>query len=46
MQDTLPASDVTDPVCGMSVDPHTTPHRHVHGVSVIANSLRLRSANL
>lgn len=19
-----------DPVCGMSVDPHTTPHRHVH----------------
>ena len=20
----------TDPVCGMSVDPHTTPHRHTH----------------
>ena len=20
-----------DPVCGMSVDPHTTPHRHQHG---------------
>src|SRR6266481_4260655 len=19
-----------DPVCGMSVDPHTTPHRHTH----------------
>src|SRR5262245_54325779 len=21
---------VIDPVCGMSVDPHTTPHRHIH----------------
>ena len=25
------ASDsVIDPVCGMTVDPHTTPHRHIH----------------
>lgn len=29
-----PAKDtqqVTDPVCGMAVDPHTTPHRATHG---------------
>jgi P-type Cu+ transporter len=25
-----PADGVTDPVCGMTVDPHTTPHRHTH----------------
>src|SRR5689334_23767217 len=24
------AGGAIDPVCGMSVDPHTTPHRHVH----------------
>jgi Cu+-exporting ATPase len=24
------ANGVLDPVCGMSVDPHTTPHRHQH----------------
>jgi Cu+-exporting ATPase len=24
------ASGPIDPVCGMSVDPHTTPHRHTH----------------
>src|SRR5262245_55669370 len=24
------AGTVIDPVCGMSVDPHTTPHRHTH----------------
>ena len=24
------ASGVIDPVCGMTVDPHTTPHRHTH----------------
>jgi Cu+-exporting ATPase len=24
------AGSVIDPVCGMSVDPHTTPHRHTH----------------
>src|ERR1041384_1715739 len=24
------AVSVIDPVCGMSVDPHTTPHRHTH----------------
>ena len=24
------AGDVKDPVCGMSVDPHTTEHRHTH----------------
>ncbi len=24
------ASGTIDPVCGMSVDPHTTPHRHTH----------------
>src|SRR5262245_3489537 len=24
------AGRVIDPVCGMSVDPHTTPHRHIH----------------
>ena len=23
-------NDVKDPVCGMTVDPHTTPHRHTH----------------
>jgi P-type Cu+ transporter len=26
----LPAGTATDPVCGMTVDPHATPHRHVH----------------
>jgi Cu+-exporting ATPase len=26
-----PAKLVTDPVCGMQVDPHRTPHRHEHG---------------
>src|SRR5215813_6673434 len=25
-----PERDVLDPVCGMTVDPHTTPHRHPH----------------
>ena len=25
-----PAGGVIDPVCGMTVDPHTTPHRHSH----------------
>jgi Cu+-exporting ATPase len=25
-----PASGVIDPVCGMTVDPHATPHRHTH----------------
>jgi Cu+-exporting ATPase len=25
-----PADAVIDPVCGMTVDPHTTPHRHSH----------------
>ena len=25
-----PAAGVIDPVCGMTVDPHTTPHRHTH----------------
>jgi Cu+-exporting ATPase len=25
-----PANGVIDPVCGMTVDPHTTPHRHTH----------------
>ena len=25
-----PATGVIDPVCGMTVDPHTTPHRHTH----------------
>jgi Cu+-exporting ATPase len=25
-----PADGVIDPVCGMTVDPHTTPHRHSH----------------
>src|SRR5262245_40197324 len=29
-QHSHPASNVTDPVCGMSVDPHTTAHRHGH----------------
>src|ERR1041384_7638270 len=24
------ADTVIDPVCGMTVDPHTTPHRHTH----------------
>jgi Cu+-exporting ATPase len=24
------SSGVIDPVCGMTVDPHTTPHRHTH----------------
>src|SRR5262245_10272675 len=24
------AGGVIDPVCGMTVDPHTTPHRHTH----------------
>jgi P-type Cu+ transporter len=24
------SGSVTDPVCGMSVDPHKTPHRHTH----------------
>jgi Cu+-exporting ATPase len=24
------AGSAIDPVCGMSVDPHTTPHRHTH----------------
>src|SRR5262245_670832 len=24
------AGNVIDPVCGMSVDPHATPHRHIH----------------
>src|SRR5262245_50523864 len=24
------SSSVRDPVCGMAVDPHTTPHRHTH----------------
>jgi Cu+-exporting ATPase len=24
------ADGVIDPVCGMTVDPHTTPHRHLH----------------
>jgi Cu+-exporting ATPase len=24
------AAGVIDPVCGMTVDPHTTPHRHTH----------------
>src|SRR5215510_10216513 len=24
------ADGVIDPVCGMTVDPHTTPHRHAH----------------
>src|SRR5690349_7657306 len=24
------AGSAVDPVCGMSVDPHTTPHRHTH----------------
>ncbi len=24
------ANGVIDPVCGMTVDPHTTPHRHTH----------------
>ena len=24
------AGSVIDPVCGMTVDPHTTPHRHTH----------------
>jgi Cu+-exporting ATPase len=28
--DAAAAGTVTDPVCGMSVDPHTTPHRHTH----------------
>src|SRR6187455_167185 len=23
--------EIKDPVCGMTVDPATTPHRHVHG---------------
>jgi Cu+-exporting ATPase len=26
-----PAGHALDPVCGMTVDPHTTPHRHQHG---------------
>src|SRR5262249_17160782 len=25
-----PADKAIDPVCGMTVDPHTTPHRHTH----------------
>src|SRR3954465_11136659 len=25
-----PAAAVIDPVCGMTVDPHATPHRHTH----------------
>src|SRR5215813_8393470 len=25
-----PKDGVIDPVCGMTVDPHTTPHRHTH----------------
>src|SRR5262249_54059475 len=25
-----PERGVLDPVCGMAVDPHTTPHRHTH----------------
>ncbi|MGE0062704.1 MAG: heavy metal translocating P-type ATPase [Xanthobacteraceae bacterium] len=25
-----PAKTATDPVCGMKVDPHKTPHRHTH----------------
>src|SRR5437764_1483007 len=29
-EDTEQGSRVLDPVCGMTVDPHTTPHRHVH----------------
>ena len=24
------SKSVTDPVCGMAVDPHSTPHRHIH----------------
>jgi Cu+-exporting ATPase len=28
---TAPAALATDPVCGMEVDPHRTPHRHEHG---------------
>jgi Cu+-exporting ATPase len=27
---TTPAISTKDPVCGMTVDPATTPHRHVH----------------
>ncbi len=27
---TQPAAGATDPVCGMTVDPHTTQHRHNH----------------
>ena len=27
-QTTTPAAGALDPVCGMTVDPHTTPHRH------------------
>jgi Cu+-exporting ATPase len=26
----IPEGQVLDPVCGMSVDPHTSPHRHSH----------------
>jgi Cu+-exporting ATPase len=29
--DKASASGVRDPVCGMTVDPHKTPHRHQHG---------------
>jgi P-type Cu+ transporter len=28
--DSSETSSAIDPVCGMSVDPHTTPHRHTH----------------
>jgi P-type Cu+ transporter len=28
--DDRPASTVIDPVCGMTVDPHTATHRHTH----------------
>jgi Cu+-exporting ATPase len=27
---TAPDNGVIDPVCGMTVDPHTTPYRHIH----------------
>src|SRR5476649_131876 len=29
-KDIVSAENVVDPVCGMSVNPHTTSHRHVH----------------
>ena len=28
--DVVSGENVIDPVCGMAVDPHATPHRHVH----------------